>query len=994
METAIRWSPNSTTDEQRFLYVDVSGKSFKLCRVTSGDSAGLNYDVLASYSKIPAFRAFDWSPVDESLVAVGQASGEAVILRMDDDSQNPIVFPIRNQRYCNAVAFSTQGGLLAAGLDKVRNDFCLNIWDVNQRLSVSSTRGYGSDRQGLEPLRKLASSEPITSIKFFKDQPDTLVTGVNGQFVRIYDLREGLGNPSLQFSTCCVHNLAIDWLDQNYIASCNPSGDISIRIWDRRSGSRFSSAAMATTDSSQLSAVLEFKNVIDSKSSIWSLRFSRTKRGRLGALSSAGEFKAYDIAKEYISEENRTSLEQTLGQDSANIYPEQLYTKSVRNFRNPYFPQDQSNDQSRKVAAFDFLNFSALNGPTAVTILADRSVALFTLPSPPYPMDLSSQCVLARGMVAEHESNLKFITTLTGPPSRISQVVQGIQSRSVPLTTPSNDTSGIKTEDKTSGNQSLPDPITTDPGAIQCLTSRESWERSLSAGTFGSPLTVHDALTWMSAARLQCKEGYLVDSERNKALVSKDPGLLEFWDWVGRAQTNSSSECMIIHSVDMNYLGVYSIWNNRLGQSFKNRMLSSDLDQTIDVNTLILDLVQELHLPEGKGCSSRFPAHRKLCLHIIGAAESTADLEATVNKLVEDRQHTKAAAMALFQDEPKLAYMTLRRNQPSQAHKLLAMAIAGATKGEPDPDWEETCAEIAQELTDPFARAILAFVSKGDWNSVIEEATLPLRYRVEVALRWLPDKELASYLRDATIDVIRQGDIEGVILTGLDHAAMDLFQSYINKFGDIQTPGLAMSHTVPRFITDLPNSTRFKAWRETYRRQMNSWKLQLNRARFDVESRKLAATWDGRSLVKPPPQQICLICNYCTRPLSQQDGTESPVNQSISMEASHSTSGSPLGTTSMSGTVCPKCGRHMPRCGICSLWLGTIDPMSRAAVTSDTTGKQQGNGKPQRDDVMQRFVVFCINCNHGFHANHARDWFQKHRICPVAECSCICDRGS
>jgi hypothetical protein len=38
-------------------------------------------------------------------------------------------------------------------------------------------------------LRKLASSEPITSIKFFKDQPDTLVTGVKGQFVRIYDLR-------------------------------------------------------------------------------------------------------------------------------------------------------------------------------------------------------------------------------------------------------------------------------------------------------------------------------------------------------------------------------------------------------------------------------------------------------------------------------------------------------------------------------------------------------------------------------------------------------------------------------------------------------------------------------------------------------------------------------------------------------------------------------------------------------------------------------------
>ncbi|PGH17314.1 hypothetical protein AJ79_01198 [Helicocarpus griseus UAMH5409] len=1004
METAIRWSPTSNADEQRFLYVDVTGKSFKLCKVTSGDTAGLNYDVLSSHSRVPVFRAFDWSPVNESLVALGQASGEAAILRMDDDSQSPIVFPIRNQRYCNAVAFSTQG-LLAAGLDKVRNDFCLNIWDVNQRLSVSSSRGYGSDRHALEPLRKLASSEPITSIKFFKDQPDTLVTGVKGQFVRIYDLREGPGNPSLQFTTRCVHNLAVDWLDENYIASCNPSGsDASICIWDRRSGSRFSSAAMTSTDSSQLSPALEFKNPIDSKSSIWSLRFSRTKRGCLGMLSSSGKFMAYDIAKEYVSEENRTSLEQALGQDTAKVYPEQIYTKTVRDFRNPYLPPDRAADPSQRVASFDFLNFSGYNEPSAVTLLANRSVTLFSLQAPSCPMDLSSQGVLARGGLAEQDANFKFIAPLVES-TRTSQVIQGIQERSVPPTTP-NGSASIKTEENNSKGQQAPE-ISTDSSAAHPLSSRESRERLLSVGTLGSPLTVQDALTWMSIPRLRCKEGYLIDSEKNKRLLSDDPALVELWDWIERARANSSSDCMIMHSVDMNYLGVYSVWNNRLGkrirlikiqlvsdsnigQSLENRMLGSDLNQAIDVNNLIQDLVEELQIPEGKGCASRFLAHRRLCLRICGAAESVPDLEAIVNKLVEDRQHTKAAALALFQDEPKMAYQALRKNQPTQAHKLLAMAITGATKGETDSDWEETCAEIARELTDPYARAILARVSKGDWKSVIQEVTLPLRYRVEVALRWLPDRELSSYLREAIDKATKNGDIEGVVLTGLDHLAMDLFRYYINKFGDIQTPVLAMSHTVPRFITDAPNSTLFEAWRETYRRQMNSWKLHLDRARFDVESRKLAATWDGRRLIKPPPQQISLICNYCTRPLSQQDGTESPVHPSIGIEVTHSTSGSPLGTSSLSGTVCPKCGRHMPRCGICSLWLGASDPMSRASIASDNAGKQS-NGGP-REDVMKRFVVFCINCNHGFHADHARDWFRKHRICPVAECNCICDR--
>ena len=198
-----------------------------------------------------------------------------------------------------------------------------------------------------------------------------------------------------------------------------------------------------------------------------------------------------------------------------------------------------------------------------------------------------------------------------------------------------------------------------------------------------------------------------------------------------------------------------------------------------------------------------------------------------------------------------------------------------------------------------------------------------------------------------------------------------------------------MSHTVPRFIADPANRTRFDAWRETYRRQMNSWKLHFDRARFDVESGKLAVTWNGRRLIKPPPQQISLICNYCTRPLSQRDGTESPPNQPAGPEVVHLTAESPLGPASMAGTVCPKCGRHMPRCGVCSLWLGSPDPMSRASIAGDAA-KGKNGGSP--DDVMNRFVVFCINCNHGFHADHARDWFVKHRVCPVAECNCVCDR--
>ena len=120
METAIRWSPSSTLSEQRFLVVDVNGRSFKRCKVEQYDGKNFQHSIQSTYSKVPPFRAFDWAPHDETLVAVGQWSGEVTVLRIDDTSSN-VSLPAKHQRLCNAVAFS-RIGLMAAGLERVRND--------------------------------------------------------------------------------------------------------------------------------------------------------------------------------------------------------------------------------------------------------------------------------------------------------------------------------------------------------------------------------------------------------------------------------------------------------------------------------------------------------------------------------------------------------------------------------------------------------------------------------------------------------------------------------------------------------------------------------------------------------------------------------------------------------------------------------------------------------------------------------------------------------
>ncbi|KAJ5327069.1 uncharacterized protein N7506_010171 [Penicillium brevicompactum] len=972
MESAIRWSPTSSATEQRFLSVDVTRKSFRLCRVNGYDGKTLRHEVLSTLTNVPGFRAFDWSTSNENLIAVGQSSGEATILRLDGDAKEALSFPVRNQRYCNAVAFSTHG-LVASGLDRVRNDFCLNIWDVNQRLSPA-----GGSKGFTEPLRKLASSEPITSIKFFRDQPDTIVTGVKGQFIRIYDLREGPGNPSLQYSTRCVHNLAIDWLDENYIASCIPSNESTICVWDRRVGTRLTSPAVgssaATAESGQTTAALQLKNVFHSKASIWSLRFSKTNRGSLAALSSTGHFKHYELAKDYLPEEYRSSIDETLGQGSSRNYPESVYTKNVRDVCVPFDHPTRGCSLKDRVVSFDFLNLNLTAQPSAIALDGNGTPQIITAQPPCAPVHLSSQSVLACGR-SSNDSDVRSIHPLCDQISPISDLIGNIRSR---VCFSSQEHSANSNGQLFVSRNLQPEPI----------SSHEHRERTMALGSMGVPLTAKEALTLGAVNKSRCKEGYLFDETRNRKVVADDQALQDFWSWVERARTDSSGTSMVLNGLDLNYLGVANLWNNDLGHGLEQRLINAKSDDAKTVAEAVASLTEQLDLPETKGCDTAYPSHRRLCLRLCGATQSYRELEQSVKTLSANNQHTKAAALAVFQDEPKLAYLGLRSNKPTQAHKLLAMAIAGASKGDSDTDWEETCAEIAKELIDPYARAILALVSKGDWNAVIKETTLPLKYRVEVALRWLPDDELGVYLRDATAEAIRQGDIEGVVLTGLGYLAMGLFQSYIGQFNDVQTPVLAMSHTVPRLVNNQKHVIQFEAWRETYRRQMNSWKLQLERARFDVGSRRFAVTADGRKLAPTPPQQVSLTCNYCTNPLTQHDASSQLSPSAKGTETVHPTVGNPLASATMSGTVCPRCGRHMPRCGVCTLWLGSPDPMSRASIAADA----EASRKNTEAEVMRRFVVFCIHCNHGYHAHHAGEWFKRHKVCPVAECNCICDR--
>lgn len=187
-EGIVRWSPSPARDE--FLTINLNQRVLQIYEPRGQARPGLfEYQKVSKYHDFPHLSTYDWSPTIRGLVALGTSHGEVHLLRVDDDSNAYITLPLKLQRLCQSVAFNTTG-LLAVGLDRVRNDSCLQIWDVNQRLTGWDPKqpGWNVPAMTLDP-RKLEASLSITSVRFFEDQPQTLVVGVKNQSVKIHDLR-------------------------------------------------------------------------------------------------------------------------------------------------------------------------------------------------------------------------------------------------------------------------------------------------------------------------------------------------------------------------------------------------------------------------------------------------------------------------------------------------------------------------------------------------------------------------------------------------------------------------------------------------------------------------------------------------------------------------------------------------------------------------------------------------------------------------------------
>ncbi|ORY12535.1 hypothetical protein BCR34DRAFT_563640 [Clohesyomyces aquaticus] len=981
MEAAIRWSPHSTAQTPRFLIIDVAANRLRLCQIDKFEKSKVKYKQLVLRDKLPNYTAFDWSKKDESIVAIGSASGEAVLVQVDAHSPSKEYmhsFPIKHQRKCNSIAFSSKN-FLATGLDRVRNDVCLNVYDLNVS-TLSSTA---------EPYKKLASSEAISSIKFFSGQPDTLVAGVSRQCIRIYDLRElDSGTAGVaQYQTRQVHNIAIDPLDENYFLSAGTTGDPTVTVWDQRFVRQRGSSDPASTG-----PVLEFRPIVDNSQSatIWSLRYSGTKRSTFGVLANTGEFKVIELAQHSHRPEPHHP---TIEAPNASSWASPHYTKVSHNLRYPYYAEGHRQDEHSRVVAYDFMTAgNPLGGQCALALYPNREIEVVKVPgsAPRINITALEEIYRDRDIIAK-------------PSARQGTVAEDLIELQNTTLSEKHDISPDP-RDSLSGRLdrlTIDHPHRTIPLESASESSTQMHEDLLTLAYPSVKIDLPDYLKALQTHKRRCQEGYNLDCRRNKEIVANDPWLVDAWTMIERMDAHAWNDGMVGGDLDLTYLGVASIWANKLTM-YDQRLIDPDAKTS---EALFVEAVKEIcenkDFPPFSGVATHYSENRQLCLSLCGWYLSPVGLKERCQTLLHEGQYYKAIVLAVFQGYKEIALDLLQETlQKKQLQNIgLAAVIACDSVNE---DQRHMCAWMADMTSEPYLKALLSYFISSDWTTVLNMPQLSLSDRVGIALKHLPDDALSSFLRLLTQETIAYGNISGLLLTGLTDRSLDLFSVYISKFADLQSAVLMLSRACPLYIQD----ARWSLWKEIYLSQMQVWRTFLERTAYIKEHNLRCVSREGRSVNKPSAPSLAIRCLNCQQnlalrkdlkssrqylaPIPNQQASTSATTGALPNQPSSKPPATPTHTkppprpghrpaASSPALACPNCGVQMPRCGLCMMWLGSPDPAKVGAAQA-----------LKEEDLEARLMVFCMNCTHGFHGHHARDWFARHAMCPVPDCQCMC----
>uniref|UniRef100_A0A6B2KXP8 Uncharacterized protein n=1 Tax=Arcella intermedia TaxID=1963864 RepID=A0A6B2KXP8_9EUKA len=396
-----------------------------------------------------------------------------------------------------------------------------------------------------------------------------------------------------------------------------------------------------------------------------------------------------------------------------------------------------------------------------------------------------------------------------------------------------------------------------------------------------------------------------------------------------------------------------------------------------------LRLIQEQKAPDSTHTSlMKFKIYssteRTLCAKFCNWGwKDGKEFEAALAHYEDQGQSSKAAALSIFHFNLKRALRSFKKQIENSLDKkskdimgtqLIAMALSGYQ--ESSQLWKSTCTEHAINMEDPYIQAIFRFLALDADNPNYDNLLSPtskmsLFDKVAFACRFLEYKFLVNFLTATEEQVTNSGDIEGLLITGLSESGrcVELLQNYLNKTGDIQTVACLVCH-----VPDRRPSGKFEQWIHIYRSLLNRWQMWFERAKFDVDR--------VPNNEIPTQPHVFATCKFCNTSFTL--GRDAVRRRTGNIERSQ-----PVQKKKVS--QCPSCAKPLPKCSICLLPM-ECTPFDPRNIN---TGIDQYFWSSSTG-AFDSWFSWCQTCKHGGHVGHLKEWFSRHKECPVADCSCRC----
>ncbi|XKL63054.1 hypothetical protein PGB90_005418 [Kerria lacca] len=349
----------------------------------------------------------------------------------------------------------------------------------------------------------------------------------------------------------------------------------------------------------------------------------------------------------------------------------------------------------------------------------------------------------------------------------------------------------------------------------------------------------------------------------------------------------------------------------------------------------------------------------------------------SLERIEIDEAYSRAAAIAIFNLKLRLAIDILKKGavrQPPLA--IIAMALSGYTTDKKSL-WRELCATTRGRLTDPYLKAAFAFLvdQSETYKNVLNETEMLIDDRIGFACTFLSDVDLIEYICHLTDSIYETGDISGILVTGANDESIPLLQKYLDNTGDVQTVSVIAVRTFSSNIVH--GDVVCQSWIESYRSLLDSWRLWVQRAKFDILLNHN----------KIPPQQVYISCNFCGKSASafMQEKIRNKAKM-LGIQNNDASNYQGLRILHDEFTSCPHCHKPLPRCAICLTNLGT-----QSTYFGPEDHKNSNNSiQALKSAEYSSWFTWCQTCRHGGHADHLLDWFKEHLECPVTGCVCHC----